>query len=73
MNMFHCVECGDDIPQGRSELGYRLCLFCGEEASIVERKSWCVVQEYGKGNYQFVTKSSATRILKETNQKGVRT
>lgn len=72
MNMFQCVECGDDIDERRAVLGYKVCLFCGEEMAVQARKSWCVVQEYGKGNYQFVTKASATRVLKESNQKRVR-
>lgn len=71
-NMFQCVVCGDDVEERRAVLGYKVCLFCGEEAALAERKSWCVVQEYGKGNYQFVTNSSATRVLKESNQKRVR-
>ena len=71
-NMFQCVVSGDDVEERRAVLGYKVCLFCGEEAALAERKSWCVVQEYGKGNYQFVTNSSATRVLKESNQKRVR-
>ena len=45
---------------------------CGERDAIAERKSWCVVQEYGKGCYQFVTSESALRTLKQTNQKNTR-
>lgn len=30
-----CMECGDDIPQGRTKLGFRLCVPCAEE---MERK-----------------------------------
>lgn len=75
--MFHsdwreCRECGDDIHIERWGMGYRLCLFCGEEAARVERKSWTVVQEYGKGGYMFVTKAAARRTLTQTNQKNLR-
>lgn len=71
--MFQCVECGDDVEVRRAELGYKVCLFCGEEQARTERKSWCIVQEYGKGNYQLITPARALTALKETNQKGVRT
>jgi hypothetical protein len=69
-----CVECGDEIdPPQRAALGYRVCLFCGEDAARAERRSWTVVQEYQKGGYMFVTADAAARTLRETNQKGVRT
>lgn len=69
-----CVECGDDIsPPERAALGYRVCLWCGEEAARQERKGWTVVQEYQKGGYMFVTSDAARTTLKQTNQKAVRT
>jgi hypothetical protein len=54
------------------ELGYKVCLLCGEDAAIAERAGWTVIQEYGKGNYQYVTSTSALKTLRQTNQKGVR-
>lgn len=70
-----CVGCGDDVPLARWELGdqYRCCLLCGEDAARAERRSWTVVQEYGKGGYMFVTAESAPVTLKQTNQKEIRT
>ena len=64
-----CCMCGDDYPAERAALGYRYCLFCGEDLAREERKSWCVVQEYGKGPYQFITASAAPTTLRQTNQK----
>ena len=64
-----CHECGDEYSIERWALGYRVCLFCGEEAARSERESWCVVMEYGKGNYQYVTPTSARATLLNTNQK----
>lgn len=64
-----CIDCGDEFPEERWALGYRCCLFCGEDRARAERASWCVVQEYGKGNYQLVTANSALQTLKQTNQK----
>lgn len=68
-----CTECGDDIDPRRVALGYRLCLWCGEEAATTERRGWTVVQEYTKGNYQFITPSSVAVTLKQTNPKNLRT
>ena len=28
----HCEVCGDDIPDGRRKLGYRICVFCSGRA-----------------------------------------
>lgn len=68
-----CEDCGDDVHIERWAHGYRVCLFCGEEIAKMERKSWCVVQEYGKGGYQYITKEAARTTLKQTNQKAIRT
>ena len=68
-----CVDCGDDVPVDRYQA---FCIFCErdrEHSAETERKSWCVIQEYGKGNYQFVTPTAAFTTLKQTNQKQQRT
>ena len=64
-----CRVCGDDIDPRRSQLGYRLCLLCGEDDAVTARQSWTVVQEYTKGNYQFITPTSVGITLKQTNPK----
>lgn len=67
-----CQVCGDEFPEARWQLGYKCCLFCGEDQARAERKSWTVVQEYGKGGYMFVTPAAANTTLKQTNQKNLR-
>jgi len=67
-----CIDCGDDVHIERWALGYRWCKFCGEDRARVERQSWCVVQEYTKGNYQLVTATSAPTTLKQSNPKSIR-
>jgi hypothetical protein len=67
-----CRACGDDVSQRRWELGYRLCLLCGEDAARAERAGWTVVQQYGKGPYQLVTQGAVSEVLRSTNQKEVR-
>ena len=64
-----CARCGDEFPVRRKQLGYKLCLWCGEEAATLERSSWCIVQEYSKGAYQLVTPAAAHITLKQTNPK----
>ena len=67
-----CCRCGDAIePPARASIK-TTCLPCGEQEAKAARKSWCVVQEYGKGPYQFITATSAPRTLRETNQKHIR-
>jgi hypothetical protein len=65
----NCCWCGDDVDARRWAIGIRSCMVCGEASARAERASWCVVQEYGKGAYQYVTPSAAKRTLRETNQK----
>jgi hypothetical protein len=72
MRIFECWTCGDDVSPERRALGYKLCLFCGEEYAREERSSWCIVQEYTKGNYQFVTDGSAYSAVRQTNPKNIR-
>lgn len=67
-----CRCCGDDFPAARAELGYGVCLPCGEALAREKRKSWTVVQEFGKGPYQYVSSEAAARTLKDTNQKATR-
>ena len=61
--------CGEDIDPRRSALGYRVCIWCGDESARQERKGWTVVMEYGKGNYQFITPAAASVTLRQTNPK----
>lgn len=68
--MWHsCAMCGDDVHHERWALGYHSCLHCGNQVAISARRSWCVVQPYGKGPYMLVTESSALKTLLDTNQK----
>jgi hypothetical protein len=64
-----CTDCGDDVHIERWNLGYRWCKFCGEDRARTERASWCIIQEYTKGNYQLVTPTQAPITLRQTNPK----
>ena len=43
-------SCGEEIHEKRYALGYKLCLWCGEEAAHQARRLWCVVPLH-KSNY----------------------
>ena len=67
-----CPICGADVHIERWRLGYHYCKMCGDVLARDERESWCVVQEYGKGNYQYVSSTYARTTLRDTNQKNPR-
>ena len=48
----YCTHCGDPVPGARAALGYRLCLWCGEEAARATRHT---VVPMAKSNYVVVT------------------
>ena len=50
-----CCNCGDKIAPRRAELGYRLCLPCGEEHARAERTSWCVLTPHKQGAMFFTS------------------
>ena len=72
-----CTFCAAEVPTARANLQKHnneaiTCLRCGERQAIQKRNAWCVIQTYGKGGYQFVTNESAPLMLKQTNQKQLR-
>lgn len=67
-----CRDCGDEISTERYQAFCKFCERDREMSASEERMGWCVVQEYGKGNYQLVTSASARTTLKQTNQKELR-
>ena len=71
-SFIYCRVCSGEVHPARSVLGYRVCLACGDRVARDERASWCIVQTYGKGPYQFVTREAAFTVLKDTNQKAPR-
>jgi len=47
-----CRECGDAIATKRLKLGYKLCLFCGEELA---RQRKFTIAPMHKSNYMLIT------------------
>lgn len=61
-----CMDCGETFSAKRARAGYKLCLWCGEEQAVRDRKSWCVAPMH-KSNYMLFT---TTEDLKGINNKG---
>ena len=68
-----CIKCNENgVGRKRAALGHLICKPCGEADAVNQRQSWCIIQSYGKGNYQFVTPTTAMKDLRNTNQKETR-
>jgi hypothetical protein len=68
-----CIRCYENgVGKRRALLGHLICKPCGETQAQEDRRSWTVMQSYGKGNYQFVTPTTAMKDLRNTNQKETR-
>ena len=48
----HECDCGEVIEDGRWEIGYRVCLECGDE--IAKQRKFTVAIPYSKGAYQLI-------------------
>lgn len=49
-----CCNCGDEVATGRSLLGYRTCLSCGDKEA--RQVKFTVIPAYSKGAYQVVSR-----------------
>ena len=60
-----CVECWDEYPVARKNLGYKTCLECGEANARVEiaRKAKCTAPAFNKGAYQYVGSVEVARSV----------
>jgi len=60
-------KCGDQIPQGRVDLGYRVCVNC----STVERYGCAPLINHKTGNsIQIMTQAESAQIAKMTRRRG---
>jgi hypothetical protein len=48
----HECDCGEVIEQGRWDIGYRVCLVCGDK--VAKQRKFTVAIPYGKGAYQLI-------------------
>lgn len=64
-----CKICTEPYPTQREDLGYVVCIECGEYRAKAEkvRKSKCVAPAYNKGAYQYITSRD---MAKDAGKKG---
>jgi transcription initiation factor TFIIIB Brf1 subunit/transcription initiation factor TFIIB len=55
--MAECIECGEEYSDKRVELGYKVCLKCGDVIADVQAtfKAKQIAPHYNKGGYQYLT------------------
>jgi hypothetical protein len=64
-----CTYCGEPVSLQRVAIKGQVCLYCGEEHSRAERKSWCVLTPHKQGP-MFFTPSFAREAAVGINNKG---
>ena len=58
-----CQVCGEHYSPKRKAAGYKVCLWCGEEQALQERKLWTIGQAYSKGGYQLITNPADLKAI----------
>ena len=58
-----CRDCGEEYSPKRKDLGYLVCLSCGDKEAqkSIEHKKKCSAPLYNKGGYQYVGNREAAR------------
>jgi hypothetical protein len=51
-----CTRCYDEFSDARRDIGYEVCIECGDRQAKKEaiRKSKCVAPLFNKGSYQYI-------------------
>jgi ribosomal protein L37AE/L43A len=62
-----CNKCGDDIDDRRYTIGYRTCLFCGEEEARAYKHT---IVPMPKSNYIVVTDMALLQGLNSSHKGG---
>jgi hypothetical protein len=65
--MSSCIECGDEVSQGRAELGYKVCMVCGEDRAKRYRHT---IVPMPKSNYIVVTDLNLLLNLNNSHKGG---
>ena len=62
-----CVRCGDDVEDRRYNIGYKTCLFCGEEEARLVKHT---IVPMPKSNYIVVTDHALLKGLNSSHKGG---
>lgn len=51
-----CNKCFNEFPDKRKNLGYKICIECGDKKAQIEinKKSNYIAPLYNKGSYQYI-------------------
>ena len=60
--MSKCRKCNDTVSKARWDLGYRICLDCGDRVAQIKAKTFCVAIPFNKGAYQYIHNPSDLKI-----------
>jgi len=65
MNWPECGKCGEEYHPRRKELGYNVCLDCGDKHAQkqIEHKKKCSAPLYNKGGYGYVSSKEAAKWI----------
>lgn len=66
---YQCVKCGDDINSRRHDIGYKTCLFCGEEDARLVKHT---IVPMPKSNYIVVTDMALLQGLNSSHKGGMK-
>ena len=66
-----CGGCADEVPAARWQLGYRLCLRCGESKAREERKRWTVLTLHKQGPMHFTAAFGREAAVGANNKGGL--
>jgi predicted RNA-binding Zn-ribbon protein involved in translation (DUF1610 family) len=61
-----CVSCGDTYSPHRHNLGYNVCLDCGDHQARSQRASWCVVPLPKQGYTRVTNKADLLHLNQKT-------
>lgn len=63
--MVYCINCSNEFPLKRKNLGYNTCIDCGDKIAQKEaiRKSKCTAPLFNKGAYQYIGNLDAVKHI----------
>ena len=65
MDWPECRECSEEYHPRRKELGYHVCLNCGDKKAqeSIEHKKKCSAPLYNKGGYGYISSKEAAKSI----------
>ena len=63
--MNNCKVCHKEFPLKRKQIGYEVCIDCGDKIADIEliRKSKCIAPLFNKGAYQYISNIKEAKYI----------